>query len=461
MIQTIVIVFVLYLAAMLFISWRGRAHSSSFSEYLTINGNAPLILLVGGAVGAQVGNGLVVGGSGSGAAVGIAGIAYGLGCALSYLVLFGFAKIIRENGCLTPAEYLQKHYKSKAIAQILNLLYTVSGWPSIAAQMLAAKVLFDALGMNGYIGMAALMVVVFLYSQISGLWGAYATSVAQTAVILIGIVIGAIYIIATGGIAEITGAVASGAVPATFLNLKGYDLTTWLLYMMPGILCAAIDNVSWQRVNAASSLDIAKKHFWISSLVMLPVIFAPVLIGMYGRVHFGLNNNTAFFGVILNIFPPVLAALVVVAVVAAVMSTIDGMMIGQSVNLLRGFYKNVIDPNASDEKLKKLTLPCNILTLCGASMFAFSTNSILGLLSNAYLFSSAVALAPVICGWLWKGTTRKGAVAAMIVGFIVAILQMFGIYTLPYSGVTHIIPSFVTIFVVSLLTKDDAKLTEA
>ena len=308
--------------------------------------------------------------------------------------------------------------------------------------------------------MIALMVVVFIYSQISGLWGAYATSVVQTAVILVGILAAAGYIIMTGGIAEITGAVATGALPGTFLSAEGYDVSTWLLYMMPGILCAAIDNVSWQRINSAASLEVAKKHFWISSLVMVPVVFAPVLIGMYGRVHFGFVDNTAFFGVVLNIFPPVLAALVVVAVVAAVRSTIDGMMIAQSVTLLRGFYKNVLAPNATDEKLNKLTLPCNILTLCGAAVFAFSTNSILGLLANTYLFSSAVCLAPVICGWFWKGTTRKGAVAAMIVGFTVAILQMFGIYSLPYSGITHVIPSFVTIFIVSLLTKERTKTAE-
>lgn len=159
MIQTIIIVFVVYLVAMLLISWRGKAHSSSFSEYLTIDGKAPLILLIGGAVGAQVGNGLVVGGAGSGAAVGIAGIAYGLSCALSYLVLFVFTKTIRQNECLTPPEYLQKQYKSKAIAQILNLLYAISTLPSIAAQMLAAKVLFDAMGINGYAGSAQISTV--------------------------------------------------------------------------------------------------------------------------------------------------------------------------------------------------------------------------------------------------------------------------------------------------------------
>ncbi len=457
MLVTIVVVFVLYLLLMLLISWRGRKHASSFSEYLTVNGRTPLILLVGGAVGAQVGNGLVVGGAGSGAAVGLAGAGYGVACALGYIVLMFFTHKIRTTNLLTPAEYLQQRYNSKAAGQLLNVSYAISCLPSIGSQLIAAKVLFDALGLNGTVGVIALCVVVFLYSQISGLWGALATSVAQICIIAVGVITGAIIVLAKGGIGEIGAAMASGAVPESFLSLKGYDTTTWMFVMIPLMLAAPIDNISWQRVIAAKDEKTARNHFWVSTLVMLPLVAAPVLIGMYGRVHFGLTDNTAFFSVIMNIFPPIIAAFVVVAVIAAVMSTIDGMMIGQSVVLIRGIYKNTIGKNATDEQLKKLTLPVNIVTLILAALFAFSTNSIIGLLSNVYLFIGAVALAPVICGWFWKGTTVPGAVAAMICGLIIAVLQLFGIYELPYSGITYVLPPFVVLFVVSLLTKKTRK----
>lgn len=453
MLTTIIIVFVLYLCLMLFISWQGKKHASSFNEYLTVGGKTPLLLLVGGAVGAQVGNGLVVGGAGAGAGVGLAGVGYGLGCAFGYLAAMVFTKRVRDGGYLTAAEYLQDKYKSKAVTQGLNLAYGISALPSIGAQMIAAKVLFDALGLNGTLGVIALCVVVFLYSQISGLWGALATSVVQITIIAAGVLAGAVYVIANGGIAEISAAVASGALPETFTTFGGYDVTTWLFCTIPMFLCAPIDNIGWQRIIAADSEKSAFNHFWISTVVMLPLCFAPVLIGMYARAHFGLTDNTAFFGVILNTFPPVLAAVVVVAVIAAVMSTIDGMMIGQSVVLIKGLYKNTIGKDASDETLQKLTLPVNIFTLLGAAVFAFSSGSIIGLLANVYLFISAVALAPVICGWLWKGTTRQGAVAAMISGAIIALLQLLGIYELPYSGITYVLPPFIVLFIVSLLTK--------
>lgn len=137
------------------------------------------------------------------------------------------------------------------------------------------------------------------------------------------------------------------------------------------------------------------------------------------------------------------------------MSTIDGMLISQSVFVLKGLYKATIGKNATDAQLQKLTLPVNILTILIAAYFAFSTNSIVGLLSNSYLFIGTIALAPVVCDWLWKGTTRKGAIAAMICGAIISLLQLTGIYELPYSGITYLLPPFAVLFVVSLLTKDN------
>lgn len=41
--------------------------------------------------------------------------------------------------------------------------------------------------MPGVAGVISIAVVVFIYSQLAGLWGAYATSVVQTAVIALGL----------------------------------------------------------------------------------------------------------------------------------------------------------------------------------------------------------------------------------------------------------------------------------
>lgn len=457
MVTTITIVFVLYLALMLAISWKGRKHGGSFDEYLSVGRKTPMLLLIGGAVGAQVGNGLVVGGAAEGANIGMSGVAYGLACALSYSVVFFFSKRIYNSGYMLPAEYFREKYNSRAMSNMYHLIVGIGTFPGTGAQIMAAKVLFDALGLNSTYGVIALCVVVFLYSQISGLWGAYATSVVQVVIIAVGVIAAVGYIIFNGGWAEIAAAAAAGAVPESYMNFSGYDLTGWLLLMLPTMLVSPIGNTNWQRIHSADSEKSARHHLWISTLVMIPICLAPVIIGMYGRVHYNLTGNTAFFGVILESFPPILAALVVVAAIAAVMSTIDGSLLAASASFLRGLYKDVIDKDASDEKLQKLTLPLNIIVILISSYFAFTSNSIVSLLSSLYIFTGGALLAPLLFGWFWKKTTTQGAIAGVVAGTIYGVLQMFNIYSLPYKGVTYVLPSCIALIIVSLLTQDKAK----
>ena len=87
MLTTIIIIVVaIYFVAMLGIGWYGRRYSSTFDGYLSMGRSGGILLLMGSAIGANIGNGFVVGGAGGGATSGLAGSAYGLACAVSTLV---------------------------------------------------------------------------------------------------------------------------------------------------------------------------------------------------------------------------------------------------------------------------------------------------------------------------------------------------------------------------------------
>lgn len=78
MLTTIIIVVAIYFVAMLGIGWYGRRYSSTFDGYLSMGRSGGILLLMGSAIGANIGNGFVVGGAGGGATSGLAGSAYGL-----------------------------------------------------------------------------------------------------------------------------------------------------------------------------------------------------------------------------------------------------------------------------------------------------------------------------------------------------------------------------------------------
>lgn len=74
MLTTIIIVVAIYFVAMLGIGWYGRRYSSTFDGYLSMGRSGGILLLMGSAIGANIGNGFVVGGAGGGATSGLAGL---------------------------------------------------------------------------------------------------------------------------------------------------------------------------------------------------------------------------------------------------------------------------------------------------------------------------------------------------------------------------------------------------
>lgn len=454
MMITIIIVMAVYFVAMIAISWMGKKYATNFSDYLSAGHSAGIALIVGGAMGAHLGNGLVVGGGSEGAAVGLSGAVYGLGCCLSYVFLaFLLNKFVYQNGYLSLADFLRKRYDNELPAQVYNIVTVLSYLGILGSQLMAGKALFEAMGMNGVVGVFIIAIVVFLYSQISGLWGAFATSVIQSAVIAVGILAAVIYLFQDNAWGLIQEAVAAGTVPETYTSIyKGYDLTTILMLVIPVSLMIFTDQCSYQRICSAKSERTSFAAHLLAAAFMVPICIAPAVIGMYGYVKFGATGNSAFFTVVLNVLPPIFAALVVTAVIAAVMSTIDGAFIAFSQVLLNDLYRNHINKSVTEERLSKMTLGLNIIITAIGIVIALTATSLVGLLSNTYLFLTAACLVPFLGGRIWKGGTTAGAVTSSAVGVVFCLLQMAGIYTLPYSAVTLFIPSLVAYVVVSLCT---------
>lgn len=454
MIATILVVMAIYFLLMIAISWKGRKYASNFTSYLNTGRTGGILLLMGGCLGAQIGNGLVVGGAEQGSMVGIAGIAYAVGCAISFLTTGLIINDMVYNGnYMSLGDFLKERYDSDLPVWIYNITTVLCYIGGLASQLIAGKALFEALGLNGIAGVIIIAVVVFLYSQISGYWGAMATSVVQIGVIVVGLFLALGHVVSNGAFETITTAVTNGTVPPTFTKLNGYSPEIWLMMIVPASLSAMTDQVGWQRINAAKSAKAAKVSAILSLFVLLPIAAVPVIIGMYGTAAYGVTGTTAFFAVIFEALPPIFAALMVAAVVAAVMSTIDGCLIAFSAIILKDIYKGHINKAATDKQLSKMTLGLNVVVITLGILLAISSSSIIGLMANTYIFLCASCLVPFLGGWLWKKATTAGAVSSSIVGVIFTLLQFSNIYTLPYSAITIFIPSLIVFVVVSLFTQ--------
>lgn len=453
----LVLIMGIYFIAMIAISVVGRSKAETFDAYLDAGKSCGVIIIVGGQVGSHIGNGIVVGGAGEGAAVGIGGGLYGVCCALSCLsVALVVVHLVNKHGYRSASEYFRGRYNGKTVPVIFAVANILGATGLIGGQLMAGKALFEALGLNGTLGLIVIAVVVFLYSQIAGLWGSMATSVVQTAIILVALVFTGVFLVSNGAIDTIMAAVQSGAIPETAIHFtQAYPFDAAMLLGIPIVLSAMIDTGNVQRVNSAKSPRAAIIGHVISFVIVAIISLIPPFMGLYSRAAYGLTGNDAFFSVVIDIMNPVMSAIVLTAVVAAVMSTIDCLYIIIAQCLLNDIYVAYINPECPEEKLRKVTLPLNIIVTALASVIALNFDSIVGLLSAALTFMTSSCLVPFIGGLIWKRATSKGASVAAVVGFAFYTLEFLGIFVLPYSGITILLPGLITFIAVSLMTTED------
>jgi sodium/proline symporter len=161
-----------------------------------------------------------------------------------------------------------------------------------------------------------------------------------------------------------------------------------------------------------------------------------------------------------GLLPEVFLGIYLVIVLAASMSTVDSLLILASSSVARDVVQNVFNPRVSD---RGIAIIGKIVTAAiGIAAVAFALGEV-RLIFWFVLFAwsgLACAFTPVIlCSLFWPRTTRAGAVAGMVSGFLTAILWVVALKSRMYE-LYEMIPGFAVAFAttigVSLLTEPPA-----
>ncbi len=454
MLTTIIIVVVIYFLAMLGIGWYGRRYSESFDSYLSMGKSGGVLLLMGGTIGANIGNGFVVGGAGAGATQGLAGSAYGIACAVTALVAVFLCDLIYKNNYQSLADFTRSRYHSEIPGVIYDISTACASIGLLAGQLMAGKALFEALDLPGVVGVISIAVVVFLYSQLAGLWGAFATSVVQTAVIAAGLLLTVAVLFSEGAIDTIKVAQEAGTATPGALDFSGTTPAAFIAMALPVVLGMTTDQNIFTRVSSAKSAKTAKVAHFLSFIIMIPLAIMPAFIGVYGNTVFGAEGDSAFFTVIMNELPAIICAIIIAAVLAAVMSTIDCVFIVMSTVVTKDILIGTMHKQYSEKQLSKMTLALNVAIMVGGVALALNAGSILDMLNAFYSFLAAACFVPFIGGLLWKGGSGKGAIAASIVGIIVVVLGWLGVSLPSWGGFFPCVPAAIAFVIVSLIAPD-------
>ncbi len=181
------------------------------------------------------------------------------------------------------------------------------------------------------------------------------------------------------------------------------------------------------RFMAIGSADDLKVSRRIAMSWMIVALMGALATGLAGTLYFADqpidNPETIFIHLAHAAFNPWIGGLLVAAILSAIMSTIDSQLLVCSSVITEDFYKKWLRPDASSKELMMIGR-IGVLTIAVISgVIALNPeSSVLSLVSYAWAGFGAAFGPVVILSLFWRGYSRNGAVATIIVGAITVVL---------------------------------------
>lgn len=166
--------------------------------------------------------------------------------------------------------------------------------------------------------------------------------------------------------------------------------------------------------------------------------------------------------------PYVIAGLVAAGGLAAALSTADGLLLTISNALSHDVYYKMINPAATTARRLAIARVLLVLVaIVAAYVASFRPAGILAIVAWAFSIAGAAFFPALTMGIFWKRANRAGAVTGMIVGFAVTLFYLIGVQFFGMgkwfginavsAGIFGIPAGFITIWVVSMLTREPAQ----
>lgn len=384
-----------------------------------------------------------------------------------YMSKFGpkLWKMSQTKQYITPAELVSDYYNSKWIKYVIAIFLLIYSVPNIIAQMSAIGNAFSTMseGVFPYwIGVVYCALVVGLYVFFGGFksqaWVDTAQGILFVIVLWVAVIVmyfGCGY----NGFGEMFNALnESSHQLLVFSNEGSWPFSKWLSYTLVMGTGGYFAPYVWQRMYAAKSGKMVTKMagslgFMYAIVVVLPIC----LCGLGAAVLVpDLANADSVIVSAMTKYAPLMSLFVVIAIIAAAMSTVSSILVSCSSMLAMDIFKTV-KPEADTVKCRNAGRWFVVLIILVSMIMAFSNSSGIALLVNTSYAGYAQMLVPAFCIFYCKKGTKAGIFAGYIAGNIICLLlTAFAPWVYGFSaGVIGLASNVVITFVVSLVTKEE------
>ena len=366
----------------------------------------------------------------------------------------------QQMGVITIPDYFRSRYKSVIPSGILAVVMIVFLVPYLVAVTKGGALAFETLiGIPYNWSVVIILVITIAYTMVGGFMSGIITDLFQGGIMIIG-----------GAAVFVTALLKAGGPTGVAEKLAAIDVT---LVQTPGILgwagllgFAFVFGIApWglpqllQKTLAMKNRLVLGPSAIIVLLSALCVLYTSNGTGIIARALWGnefLNNpDYAFPMTVVRLMHPFFAAVLLTAVIAAVMSTLDGILLVAAGAVSRDIYQQIINKNADDKTVLKLTMIVVVIMGIITMIGAFSPPPIL-LYLTAFSFSmmTSTILAPMFFGIYSKKSTLAACVASQVIGISVTfILTILKVKFMIHPLIPGLIAACLTMPIVSRFTK--------
>ena len=446
----------IYILAILIVAWQTGKHkhkAGKFMEEYFIGSRS-----MGGLVLAMT---LISSYVGASSFIGGPGVAYNLGLSWVFLAciqvptafftlgILGkkLAIISRKINGVTITDYLRARYESNLVIVLASLMMLIFFIGTIVAQFVGGARLFESVtGLSYNFGLILFTAVVIIYTTFGGFRAVTITDAIQGIVMLLATGLLFFIILEKGNDMEnimqtllktnpnLLTPDSNGAVSKPFI------LSFWMLVGV-GVLGLPVTEVRCMGFKDSKAMH---RAMIIGTSIVGILMLGMHLVGVMGAaVEPGVEVGDKIIPILaIKNMHPILAGVFIAGPLAAIMSSVDSLLIMSSAAIVKDLYINYIDKNPSESKIKKLSFATSLLL--GIIVFVLALNPpklLVWINLFALAGQEAAFFCPILLGLYWKRANATGAAVSMI--FSVVFYLYTVIMNIKIMNMHQIVPTII------------------
>ncbi len=336
--------------------------------------------------------------------------------------------LAQRHAYVTPGDWIAHRFDAPRLTLLANVLLVLAISNYLLAQLVAMGHVTE--GLSGgtvpyWVGVVLLTLVVIIYETAGGMRAVAWTDCVQGVMLAVGLV-GLLVAVAPtpGHLAELTSAIA--ATQPEKVAVPSWEVSrNWFSTILLIGCSAAVYPHAIQRIYAARSLETLRRSFAIMVFLPLVTTGAVFMVGMFAIQELGTTgpiDADQVVPLLLNHWSTqsltmyVLCIVVITAIVAAIMSTADSVLLSLSSILAKDVVGPVFMPEASDAELTRAGKRLSWVVVTILVGIALAPRITLWGLTEIKMELLAQVAPLFLLGVRWHGMTGRGALAGMVVG---------------------------------------------